>query len=257
MNSYGTSYAPPKKVNWIPWVAGCGGCLVLVMVGVFALGLAGYFFEGAEKRAGVSGDSAAADSSAGAEGGEVKTRGVQTTTYTATREGLNQRLAANFVPFSFDYPAHWRVLERGTDADDQNFVKVERSTGDGFTSENFAVGYLTYPPGGDRMEAMRALAAQMERQIAPGFPNFHKVRDETASVAGREAAGFRFSSRAEGTPRGAVDLWGRVLMVPADEGRGVVLIMIASPVETKLTGPEDVGEVGELPIPLHTFRFAN
>lgn len=187
---------------------------------------------------------------------ESGARAVATRTYTNGREGLIPKLAENFVPFTFEYPATWKVLERGDKPDDSNFVKVERGTPDGFTSENFAVGYMSLPPGTERHPAvLRQMLDALEGQFSQGFPNYRRVSDDRATVDGREATGFRFAAHAENTPRGPVDLWGRVLLLPGDDGRGVVLMMIGTPIESELRGPEDVGEKGDLPTILRSFRM--
>lgn len=187
---------------------------------------------------------------------ESGTRAVETRTYTNEREGLIPKLAENFVPFSFEYPATWKVLERGNEPDASNFVKVERGTPDGFTSENFAVGYMSLPPGSERNQAVLGQVLDaLEGQFSQGFPNYRRVSDDRATIDGREATGFRFAAHAENTPRGPVDLWGRILLLPGDGGRGVVLMMIATPIESELRGPEDVGEKGDLPTILRSFRM--
>ncbi|HEX8693515.1 MAG TPA: hypothetical protein VF746_13920 [Longimicrobium sp.] len=187
---------------------------------------------------------------------ESGARAAETRTYTNGREALIPKLAENFVPFSFEYPATWKVLERGDQPDDVNFVKVERGTPDGFTSENFAVGYVSLPPGTERNPAvLKQLLDTFEAQFSTGFPNYRRVSDDRTTVGGREATGFRFAAHAENTPRGPVDLWGRILVLPGDDGRGVVLMMIGSPVESVLRGPEDVGEKGDLPTILRSFRM--
>lgn len=189
---------------------------------------------------------------------ESGTREVETRTYTNGREELIPKLAENFVPFSFEYPATWKVLERGDQPDDANFVKVERGTPDGFTSENFAVGYMSLPPGRERNPAaLRQVLDMLEGQFSQGFPNYRRVSDDRTTVDGREATGFRFAAHAENTPRGDVDLWGRILLLPGDDGRGVVLMMLGTPIESELRGPEDVGEKGDLPIILRSFRMGS
>ncbi|HYJ80142.1 MAG TPA: hypothetical protein VEW03_11095, partial [Longimicrobiaceae bacterium] len=87
---------PKTKAGCIPWVAGCGGCLVLVVLALFALGLLGYFTERAEREAGLSADSVAGEPQAGSDsGGEAKTLGVATATYSSVRQGLNPTLEAS------------------------------------------------------------------------------------------------------------------------------------------------------------------
>jgi hypothetical protein len=54
------------------------------------------------------------------------------------------------------------------------------------------------------------------------------------------------------------DIWGRVVLLPGTGARkGAILIMLASStgLDVGVHGPEDVGEKGELPIILNSFRF--
>ena len=48
-----------------------------------------------------------------------------------------------------------------------------------------------------------------------------------------------------------------ILPPPAGQKRGVALVMIASDRAPGLSGPEDVGEQGELPVILESFRFGS
>ncbi|MFN2384177.1 MAG: hypothetical protein ABR559_07940 [Gemmatimonadota bacterium] len=173
--------------------------------------------------------------------------GVPTVTFVNDRSRLTGGKAEHFVDFTFDYPASWAQLEDGT-GDDQNFVKVERQTEDEFTIENFAVGWFAgMTPG--------MAAVQVEGLTAAGFPEYQKGADETTLVAGRMAQGFRFSARLAETPRGPIDIWGRMLFVPVSETNGVVLTLLVSGLSEDVHGPSDVGEAGELPVILQSFRF--
>jgi hypothetical protein len=66
--------------------------------------------------------------------------------------------------------------------------------------------------------------------------------------------GYEFRFTAE---KNNVNFWGRVAMLPPPSGqkKGVALVMIASDRTPGLSGVEDVGEKGELPVILDSFRF--
>lgn len=233
--------APERKSRTWLWVAlGCVGCGGAAIAAMIALGAMGWLLS--------RGD--------GEQPGGGETPAVATATFVNSPEGLSGSLAEHFVPFTFEYPADWEVVETGRKPDASNFVKVEKEVEEGFTAENFAVGYLTLPAGaeGDR-EALRPLLDVARRQFAQSFPDFQAVGTGPAVLGGREGLYLTFSSRAENTPRGDVDLWGRVFLIPAGGGRGVAVVMLGTPVGTELRGPDDLGRKGELPVIINSFRF--
>ena len=175
-----------------------------------------------------------------------------TTTYTNSRSQFTGKLEDHYVDFSFDYPSSWKRKDAGK-ADDPNFVKVENGTSDNFTIENFAVGYFT----GQR-ELMPQLANQMSQQLSRSFPEYRKVSEGETSVGSYSGYEVRFTSHVATSPRGEVDIWGRCILLPGNTGgKGAVLIMLASSVGNEVKGPEDVGEKGELPVILNSFRFGD
>jgi len=174
------------------------------------------------------------------------------TTFTNSKAGLTGKLEENFVDFSFDYPSKWqRDPEAGTGTS-ANFVKVENSTSGGSTIENFAVGYCSCPAS-----TLPKLAAQLSDLYEHGgnFPDYKKTSDGPTTVAGLEGYEFRFTSHlAKGGNE--LDLWGRAVLLPSTtERKGAVLVMIGSSASPILHGVEDVGEKGELPIILNSFKF--
>lgn len=175
-----------------------------------------------------------------------------TTTYTNSRSQFTGNLEENYVDFSFDYPSSWKRKDAGK-ASDPNFVKVENATSDNFTIENFAVGYFT----GQR-ELMPRLANQVSEQFSKSFPEYRKVSEGETSVGPYDGYEVRFTSHVATSGRGEVNIWGRCILLPGDTGRkGAALIMLASSVGDDVKGPEDVGEKGELPVILNSFRFGD
>ncbi len=227
---------PPKKRGMLPWILGCAGCGLLIVIVLAVFGGIGYFASKREAAAGSGTPRQAADEAG-------------TTLYTATEDGLSANLRDKFVPFSFRYPSEWKVVERGDAADAQNFVKVERSNG-GTTAENFAVGYLSLPAGHETDSALLGqLLSQLEQQFAQQFPGFQRLGDDRLTLDGREATGFRFTSK-----QGEVDIFGRVLLLPVGDGRGLSIVMLGTPVQSGLASVDDLGEKGGLPVILHSFH---
>jgi hypothetical protein len=219
----------------LPWILGCGGCGLLFVIALVVFGGIGYFARKADRTAGADGKRTAVDEA-------------NTTLYTATAEGLGSNLRDKFVPFSFRYPSDWTVKERGDADDAQNFVKVERSNG-GTTAENFAVGYLTLPAGQENDPALLTqLLSTLEQQLTQQFSGFQRVGDDRMTLGGHQATGFRFTGKT-----GEVDIFGRVLLLPVGDGRGLSVVMLGTPIQSGLTSVDDLGEKGGLPVILRSF----
>lgn len=180
-----------------------------------------------------------------------------TTLYTADEDGLNEELRPHFVPFSFRYPEGWRVVERGDSVGGKNFVKVERGE-NGFTAENFAVGYMFATPGHESdPQLIQQLLSQFEQQFSTQFPGFRRVGDDRLEIGGHDATGFRFTSTVQTQERGQVQVFGRVLVVPVGDGKGLSIIMLGTPVGSELRSIDDLGVKGGLPVILRTFRIGD
>ena len=232
--------APKSKKPWI--IGGIVGCLLLIIIIVLALGGIGYF---------VSRNLRSTQST----NAPAPTRSANTKQYVNTREGRSGKLAENFVDFSFYYPDNWEL----DDDPAPNFVRVERKLveedgGGNFTQENFAVGWVSATGTALDKQLMPKLAAQFNTQFAAQFPNYKKVSEGETKVGPYDGYEFRFTAN-----QNNVDFWGRVAMLPPPAGqtRGVALVMIASDRAPELSGVEDVGEKGELPVILESFRFGS
>jgi hypothetical protein len=230
---------PPKSKK--PWIiGGVIGCLLLIVLLVVALGGLGYYASRnlqSTQNANVA----------------APTKAANTKQYVNTREGRSGNLADNFVDFSFYYPDNW-VLDPNPAP---NFVRVERKiTGDdgNFTQENFAVGWVSATGTALDKQLMPQLATQFNTQFAAQFPNYKKVSEGETKIGAYEGYEFRFTAE-----KNNVEFWGRVAMLPPPAGqkKGVALVMIASDRAPGLSGVEDVGEKGELPVILESFRFGS
>jgi hypothetical protein len=168
-----------------------------------------------------------------------------TITYVNSRADFSGKLADNYVDFSFDYPNSWKRI-----TDSSNFVKVEKKTSGGDTIENFAVGWVSGP-----RSMLPQFAQQLSDQSASGFPLYKKVSEGETRIGPYEGYEYRFTSHMSAA-EGEVDIWGRVVLLPSEGTRkGAALVMLASSNSPDVHGPEDVGEKGELPIILNSFRF--
>jgi hypothetical protein len=132
-------------------------------------------------------------------------------------------------------------------------MKVQRLTSDEVTIEQFAVGYFT----GQR-ELMETLAGRLNDQFSSQFPGYKKVSEGTTRVGQYDGYEFRFTGRTRTSAGAPLDVYGRVILLPGDSGRkGATLLMMATSESTDVHGPEEVGEKGELPIILNSFRFGS
>jgi hypothetical protein len=239
--------APKSKKPWI--IGGVVGCLLLIFIIVLAVGGLAYFgFKKAEEAA-----KSLNSNSANSNRGEPR-QTANTKQYVNSRQGRTGNLAENFVDFSFNYPDNWEVDPNPA----PNFVRVERKLNAGddgnFTQENFAVGWVSATGTALDKQLMPQLATQFNTQFAAQFPNYKKVSEGETKIGSYDGYEFRFTAE-----KNNVNFWGRVAMLPPPSGqkKGVALVMIASDRAPELSGVEDVGEAGELPVILESFRFGS
>ncbi|MBA3514420.1 MAG: hypothetical protein H0T77_08600 [Pyrinomonadaceae bacterium] len=173
---------------------------------------------------------------------------------------LDGKLSEHYLDFSFYYPETWQTDAKAGVAGASNFVKVERRLPPDFTQENFAVGWYTSK---GTFEAdnptFPRLVELLGTNLAKSFPEYRKVSEGPTKVNSLDAYEFRFVSLSKGTEKGDLQVWGRVIFLPAGfEGQtaGATLIMLATSLAPELSGVEDVGEKGEMPVILESFRFA-
>ena len=140
-----------------------------------------------------------------------------------------------------------------------NFAKVERKLPPEFTQENFAVGWYTSKGTVDADgPTFPQLVEVLGANFAKGFPGYRKVSEGPTKINNLDGYEFRFVSVSTGTPKGDIQLWGRVVFLPtgvAGDQTGATLIMLATSLAPELSGVEDVGEKGEMPVILESFRF--
>lgn len=180
------------------------------------------------------------------------TTSTDTKSYTNNKSSFTGKLAENYVDFSFEYPSSWKRDPKSGVGDSPNFVKVENETSDSITLENFAVGYCT-----GQKSLMPQLAAQLSEQFSGSFPKYKKVSEGETHVGSYDGYEFRFTSQTTTAAKKSIEIWGRVILLPGDTGRkGAAMVMLATSESKDVHSVEDVGEKGELPSILSSFKFA-
>jgi hypothetical protein len=183
-----------------------------------------------------------------------------TTKFTNSQANLDGKLAEHYLDFSFYYPNSWQVDPKAGVAGANNFAKVERRLPPDFTQENFAVGWYTSKGTFAADESsFPQLVEVLGKSLAPNFPGYRKVSEGPTKVNSLDGYEFRFVSVAKGSEKGDIQVWGRVIFLPsgvAGNENGATLVMLATSLAPELTGVDDVGVRGDMPVILDSFRFA-
>jgi hypothetical protein len=179
-----------------------------------------------------------------------------TVQFTNSQDALTGSLSEHYFDFSFYYPEAWQNIRRPNAA---NFVEVERRLPPNLTQENFVVGWYTSTGTfvGD-LSSYPNRVEEFSKRLANQFPEYRKVSEGPTKVNSMQGYEFRWEGLSRGTDRGNVRLWGRVIFVPTgNEGdtTGATLSMFTTSLAPELSSVEDVGEEGQAPVILETFRF--
>jgi hypothetical protein len=181
-----------------------------------------------------------------------------TTKFTNSQANLDGKLAEHYVDFSFYYPEDWAVDPKAGAAGSSNFAKVERRLPPDFTQENFAVGWYTSKGSFAADEStFPQLVQVVGTNLASSFPGYQKVSEGPTKVNSLDGYEFRFTSVAKGSEKGDIQVWGRVIFLPPGGGgaTGATLVMLATSLAPELSGVDDVGVKGQMPVVLESFRF--
>ena len=176
-----------------------------------------------------------------------------------SNETLDGKLAEHYFDFSFYYPQSWVRDPKSGVPGATNFVKVDKMLPPDFTQENFAVGWYTSTGTfvGD-LESYPQRVKEFSNSLAKIIPDYEKISEGPTKVNSMDAYEFRWQGLSKGTERGDLQLWGRVIFVPTgNEGdtAGATLSMLTTSLAPELSSVEDVGERGDAPVILESFRF--
>jgi hypothetical protein len=175
-----------------------------------------------------------------------------------SQANLDGKLAEHYLDFSFYYPKTWAVDSKAGVAGASNFARVERKLPPDFTQEEFAVSW--YESKGTVAADQASFPGLVERlnSTFSKLPEYRKVSEGPTKVNSLDGYEFRFVSVSRGTVKGDLQLWGRVIFLPPGvEGQtnGATLSMLTTSLAPELSGVEDVGAKGEMPVILESFRF--
>ena len=175
-----------------------------------------------------------------------------------SKDNLDGKLAEHYFDFYFYYPQTWKRDPKAGVPGASNFVLVERSE-QNFPLENFAVGW--YTSTGTFIGDLRNYPKRVEEfssALAKQFPEYRKVSEGPTKINSMQGYEFRWEGLSKGSEKGDVHLWGRVVFLPTgNEGdtTGATLTMFSTSAAPELKSVSDVGEAGEMPIILDSFRF--
>lgn len=267
------SLQPAQKKSKLPLVLGILAVLLILGVG----GLAAAFFfvvkprlEQMQDRPAVVRDAPPPETPANTNEPEATTPETTTTPdefipppdatkFENSNANLDGRLAEHYLDFSFYYPNGWQADPRAGVAGATNFVKVERRLPPDFTQENFAVGWYTSQGTFEADTPLfPRLVELLSANLSKDFPEYRKVSEGPTKINSMDAYEFRFVSLSKETSKGDIQVWGRVVFLPsgtAGQNTGATLIMLATSLAPELSGIEDVGVKGQMPVILESFKF--
>ncbi|MCA1631852.1 MAG: hypothetical protein LC774_16295, partial [Acidobacteria bacterium] len=237
-------------------IAGVLGCLALIVVVIALFG--GLAYLGLKKASDVAeSQNANADRNANRSANRGTTpapRPSGTRHYANARQGRTGNLDKYYVDFSFDYPSSWKL----DPAPEPSYVRVEHSTADDLTVENFSVGWFGATGNAKgNTELLAKMAGQLADQVSGNFPGFQKVSEGETTVNSYDGYELRFQRDPSTISAGQLNYWGRIVLLLSDDdpSRGVSLIMLATDKAEGVEGLDGVGVRGELPVILNSFRL--
>lgn len=172
---------------------------------------------------------------------------------------LSGVLAEHYVDFSLYYPQSWKIDPSAGVPGATNFFEVARKLNADSLQESFNASW--YESSGTMekdMENFPSIVDNFSSRLAKTLPNYQKVSDGPTEVNALRAYEFRFQGHATGTAQGDFDYWGRVIFIPpGTDGakNGVRILLLTYSFAPEITGVDDVGVKGELPMLLRTFRI--
>jgi len=171
---------------------------------------------------------------------------------------LDGKLAEHYFDFSFYYPQSWQRDPNAGVPGARNFVKVERRLSPDSPQEDFAVGWYksTGTFAGD-LSTFPQRVEEVSAALAKAYPEYRKVSEGPTKINSMDAYEFRWEGLSKSDNRD-INLWGRVVFLPTGkEGdtAGATIVMLSTSLAPGLTSAEDIGQKGEAPVILDSFRF--
>lgn len=179
------------------------------------------------------------------------------TQFTSTRANLSGKIAEHFVPFSFYYPNSWE-LNTNIASEGTYFVRAERKLPPDFVQERFTVGWYESNGTYDADKSIFPNLVSAANANLAKLPGYEKLSEGPTKVNSMDAYEITFEAVSENTSKGEITYWGRVIFLPPGvEGQknGLQLTILTSSLAPELTGVEDVGVKGQLPVILDSFRL--
>ena len=182
-----------------------------------------------------------------------------TTQFVNAKENLDGKLAEHYFDFSFYYPSNWSKDPKAGVPGAANFARVERHLPPDFTQESFVVGW--YTSAGSFVADLPNFpkrAEEFSNSLSKVYPEYEKVSEGPTKINSMDAYEFRWKGLSKGTEKGDIQLWGRVVFLPTGkegDSAGATFSMLTTSLAGELSSPEDVGERGQMPVILESFRF--
>ena len=176
-----------------------------------------------------------------------------------SKDNLDGKLAGHYFDFSFYYPESWSRDPKAGVPGATNFVSVGRSLPPDFTQENLSVGWYTSKGtfAADKSNFPQRVE-EYSSSLAKSIPDYKKVSEGPTKVNSMDGYEFRWEGLSKGTERGDLQLWGRVIFLPTGtegDSTGAALYLLCTSLAPELSGVADVGQKGQSPVILDSFRF--
>lgn len=179
-----------------------------------------------------------------------------------SKQNLDGKLAEYYSDFSFYYPKSWRLDPKAGVPGAANFAKVEKTLDDEtgeYLLESATFSWYTSNGTFDLdLSVFPERASSLSSQISRGLPGYRKVSEGETQVNSLRGYEFRFEGIFLKTGKGDLPYWGRAIFIPSGKegsNSGIVLILLATSLAPELSGVEDVGQKGEAPMILESFRI--
>ena len=186
-----------------------------------------------------------------------------TTKFANSATNMDEKLAEHYVDFSFYYPETWQTDKSAGVAGASNFVKVQKTleddTGDYLLESATVSWYNSSGTFESDLSLFPDRARNFSAQLSAGLPGYEKVSEGPTQINALKGYEFRFKGVFQKTGKGDLPYWGRAIFLPPGsegEKNGVVIVLLATSLAPQLSGVEDVGAKGDMPIILESFRFA-